>query len=154
MPSTHQLPFEFQTDHLHGLVNVVITQLGGSPVQFPTPSQQSSQPPVSQTPAEAPVVSLVQVNELIKAQVTPLLNKVDNLESMISRLSQNQANIQEAIASTNNQVSSLSSTLEAFIKAQTPVAPTSSQGGNTNNGGGSSSAPMTPVVEEESPKPQ
>jgi TolA-binding protein len=125
----------------------VITQLGGSPVQFPTPSQQSSQPPVSQTPAEAPVVSLVQVNELIKAQVTPLLNKVDNLESMISRLSQNQANIQEAIASTNNQVSSLSSTLEAFIKAQTPVAPTSS-GGNSNdsNGGGTSSAPTNPLI--------
>lgn len=84
---------------INGFANVLITNLGGQSVPTPTSPVAT---PASQTPAEAPVVSqdLAQIKELIKTEIAPLVNKVNNFESMLTRLTESQV-------STNNQISAL-----------------------------------------------
>lgn len=142
----------------------MITQLGGSPVQFPTPSQQSPAPtPAVQTPGEAQgVANLSQVQELIDSRITPLINRIDSLESSLNTLVTSQTNLTNIVSSTNNTVSELTSSVNSFVQATNTRFETvnelissskSPQGGNGENGGGTSSAPVTPIVNEESISP-
>jgi hypothetical protein len=138
---------------VHGLVNVVITQLGGSPVSFPSPPAQAATPPA--TPASTQP-SEVMIKSLINEALNPLETKVSSLEAALQNVvtsTSNQIvaltqNLNNLTNSTNAQISELIS----IVKSQ--VTPTSS-GGNSNNesnGGGTSSAPATPTVQETAPK--
>lgn len=134
------------TPIVQGLVQGVASSLGAT-INFPSqPSQVPSQP-VSQTPAiptsgEVQNVSsqVSQIKELIKAEISPLVNKVNNLESMLTRLAE----------TTNSQISQVSSTVETLARVvEAQITQKDPQG---VNGGGSSSAPATPTaptVEEE-----
>lgn len=81
-----------------------------------------------------------------------LVNKVNNFESMLTRLAENTSSqIAELTSNVNSLATStntIAQTLDTFLKAQSQVTPTSS-GGNSNNesnGGGTSSAPATPIL--------
>jgi hypothetical protein len=152
---------------VHGLVNVVITQLGGSPVSFPSAPVPTN---AKQTPAEAPVVSnLPQVEQLIESRIAPLLNKVSSLESALTSIAKSQGELSNTVSelaqsqgeltnTVTSQLSELAQNLNTFVKATGTKFETlnelissskSPQGGNGENGGGTSSAPVTPIVNEE-----
>jgi hypothetical protein len=83
---------------VHGLVNVVITQLGGSPVSFPSPHAPAATSPA--TPVASPAStqpSEEMIQSLINEALTPLETKVSSLESAL----------QNVVTSTSNQIVAL-----------------------------------------------
>lgn len=104
------------------------------------------------------MANLSQVQELIDSRITPLINRIDSLESSLNTLVTSQTNLTNMVSSTNNTVSELTSSVNSFVQATNTRFETvnelissskSSQGGNGENGGGTSSAPVTPIVNEE-----
>ncbi|POG53950.1 hypothetical protein GLOIN_2v1740220, partial [Rhizophagus irregularis DAOM 181602=DAOM 197198] len=97
------------TPIVQGLVQGVASSLGAT-INFPSqvPSQPIPQTPVSQTSGEVQNVSsqVSQIKELIKTEISPLVNKVNNLESMLTRLAE----------TTNSQISQVSSTVETLAR--------------------------------------
>jgi hypothetical protein len=100
------------TPILHGITNVIVTSLGGKPVEFTTPTS------AVQAPGEAQgVANLSQVQELIDSRMTPLINRIDSLETSLKTLVASQTNLTNMVSSTSNTVSELTSTVNSFVQA-------------------------------------
>ena len=80
------------TPILQGIANVVITSLGGKQVEFSTPT------PAVQARGEVQgVANIAQIKELIKTEITPLIQKVNTLESALTTLVQNNTQLTSTV---------------------------------------------------------
>ncbi|GBC46869.2 truncated DNA polymerase [Rhizophagus irregularis DAOM 181602=DAOM 197198] len=139
------------TPIVQGLVTGVASSFGAS-VQFPTQ-------PAAQTPGEVQVVptsvpsTVVQTTpEPATVDLTPILSRLDKLESTVTQLTQAQSSLTSSLETLAQGLIQTNNSLNSFIEAQTKNTPSTSNGNsNDSNNGGSNSAPSTPVVNQTAP---
>lgn len=113
------------TPILHGITNVIVSSLGGSPVSFP-----STPTPASTQPSE---VMVSQIKELIKAEVSPLVTKISSLESALTTLVQAQTELTKGLSNLSQTTDARFDRIASLMEAQIKASSTSS-GGSSNGG--------------------